>query len=336
MTWRLGVCVAALFAWGFCLGHFSNRNSKTLWLLLILATSIFSAFYFVFCFRPVVAGYQYATVLAVVPLGLLLPGLPAKTAWPGKTRIAWAAFICGFALIFCLGSNNQVFVPLSMSSFFLFLGLSIPAVGDGASAPFRMAGLAVSGLLVMMFLTLSAWALPYRQPAPLWSDDTLAQIPAGVGALRLTKSQGGFLNQLREITEGDFEPGTPVIDLTGRLPGVVYAMGGLLPKTPWMSSGYPGSGRAAVFALKRLTCLELAKAWVIMAEEPASFHFDPRVLSAAGLDHQNHYQLAGRAGLPVHDAADSPIVMDLLLLRPVDGWEARAETCQARRDAAAR
>jgi hypothetical protein len=331
MTWRLAACLALLLAWGTSLGLCSNRKRKRPWFGLISASGVLFAFYLAMFFSPIEDGHQKALFIAILPLGLLLADLIEKSPRPAYPRPAWAVLISALAFIFSLGTNNFLFVPLSMSSFFLLLGLAILTVADDPRAPFRMAGLALSGLMVVSALMLSAWANPYRQPAPLWADDVPVPIPSNGPALRLSEPQARFFSQLYEIIHERFEPGTPVIDLTGRLPGVIFAMGGLLPKTPWLFT--PGNSRTAVFALNRLSCQELARAWVIVAEAPLSFHFDPGILAAAGLDHQKHYQLAGRAELPTELPGGVLFVQGLLFLKPLDDWAVRAQVCQARRSA---
>jgi hypothetical protein len=337
-SWRLAACLALLLAWGTCLGLYTNRKRKRAWFGLISASGVLFAFYMAMFFSPIAYGYTKALFIAILPLGLLLADLIEKSPRPANPRPAWAVMICALALVFSLGTNNFLFVPLSLSSFFLLLGLAILTVADDPRAPFRMAGLALSGLMVVSVLMWSAWAVPYRQPAPLWEADVPVPIPFGGPALRFSKPQARFFSQLYEIIDERFEPGTPVIDLTGRLPGVIFAMGGLLPKTHWLSSS--GHHRAAVFALNRLTCQELARAWVIVDESPiplqldsSPFHLDHAILSAAGLDHQNHYQLAGRAELPILSEERGLLINDLLFLKPFDDWAVRARACQARRSA---
>jgi hypothetical protein len=330
-TWRLAAFLALLLAWGTCLGLGSNRKRKLAWFSQVSASAVLFAFYMAMFLSPIELGYQKALFIAILPLGLLLADLIEKSPRPAKPRPAWAVLICAMALVFSLGTNNFLFVPLSMSSFFLLLGFTILTVADDPRAPFRMAGLAFSSLMVVSALMWSAWAIPYRQPAPLWADDVPVPIPFNGPALRLSEPQARFFSQLYEIIHDRFEPGTPVIDLTGRLPGVIYAMGGLLPKTPWLFT--PGNSRTAVFALNRLTCQELARAWVIEAESPLPFHYDREILAAAGLDHQNHYQLVGRAGRPIWYVGSGLFIQDLLFLKPFDDWAVRAQACQARRSA---
>jgi hypothetical protein len=54
-----------------------------------------------------------------------------------------------------------------------------------------------------------------------------------------------------------------------------------LPKTPWIVSSYPGSDAFATFALKKLTCEQLAAAWLIISDLPTGV--DSGALLAAGL-----------------------------------------------------
>lgn len=61
------------------------------------------------------------------------------------------------------------------------------------------------------------------------------------------------------------------IDLSGSLPGAVFAIGGHMPVFPWILSGYPFSNALAQEYLKRLGYQRLARSWLITAETPGSF-----------------------------------------------------------------
>jgi hypothetical protein len=78
-------------------------------------------------------------------------------------------------------------------------------------------------------------------------------------------------------------PGTPIIDLTGRVPGALYALGGYTPKAFWLNSINPGSNRYAMRALLRIPCEDITKAWIIWEKNPPVRPLDPKILSPSGI-----------------------------------------------------
>jgi hypothetical protein len=126
-----------------------------------------------------------------------------------------------------------------------------------------------------LYLTFSAiqfgLASPYRLAAPVAMQDVPTQM--GWGAeLKLDSKTSEFITKLRnDSQQGGFCQGGPVIDLSGNLPGAVFAMGGLMPVFPWISAGYPFSNYFAQEYLKRLGPARLARSWLITAETPNTF-----------------------------------------------------------------
>jgi uncharacterized SAM-binding protein YcdF (DUF218 family) len=236
------------------------------------------------------------------------------------------------SVLFGLGSNNPAAVPLSLSSFFIFAALAALAARRGPGQAFRLAGLALTGAVVVAAITLRSWSQPYRQPAPLGLASVPVAVPLGGGSLRLAEPQAQFLESVYEIARrAGFQPMTPVVDLTGRLPGLVYAMRGSLPGAAWLGSGHPGSRQAAVMVLNRLSCLQLSAAWVVAAESPLPYHFDPGVLAEAGIDPESHYQLVGTARLLIEVGPRELAYQELLFLKPLPDWPAKVHSCLARR-----
>jgi hypothetical protein len=62
-----------------------------------------------------------------------------------------------------------------------------------------------------------------------------------------------------------------VIDLSGSLPGVVFAMGGWMPVFPWIFAGYPFSDHFAREVLKKVNGTLLAQSWLVTSDESGTF-----------------------------------------------------------------
>jgi hypothetical protein len=77
-----------------------------------------------------------------------------------------------------------------------------------------------------------------------------------------------YLHSLRQAAfSAGFSTGTPILDLTGRHPGTVFALGGAAPGLPWLIGGLPGSADMVRAALGRVSCQDLAKAWLLITVE---------------------------------------------------------------------
>jgi hypothetical protein len=137
-----------------------------------------------------------------------------------------------------------------------------------------------------LYLTFSAiqvgLASPYRLAAPV----AMQVVPTRMGwgaELKLDSKTSEFITRLRDdAQQGGFCEGGAVIDLSGNLPGAVFAMGGLMPVFPWISAGYPFSNYFAQEYLKRLGQARLARSWLITAETPNTF--SRRELESLGVD----------------------------------------------------
>jgi hypothetical protein len=137
-----------------------------------------------------------------------------------------------------------------------------------------------------LYLTFSAiqfgLASPYRLAAPVAMQVVPTQM--GWGAeLKLDSKTSEFITKLRnDSKQAGFCQGGAVIDLSGNLPGAVFAMGGVMPVFPWISAGYPFSNYFAQEYLKRLGPARLARSWLITAETPNTFSRPE--LEALGVD----------------------------------------------------
>jgi len=126
-----------------------------------------------------------------------------------------------------------------------------------------------------LYLTFSALQLglasPYRLAAPVAMQ--VVPTPMGWGSvLKLDSRTSEFVTKLRDdSSQAGFCQGGAAIDLSGGLPGAVFAMGGRMPVFPWISAGYPFSEHFAQEYLKRVGQVRLARSWLITAETPNTF-----------------------------------------------------------------
>jgi hypothetical protein len=64
-----------------------------------------------------------------------------------------------------------------------------------------------------------------------------------------------------------FEPNTPLIDLSGQSPGILYAIGAENIGSAWIIGDYPGSLKLAETALTRISCEKISVAWILFEKD---------------------------------------------------------------------
>jgi hypothetical protein len=176
--------------------------------------------------------------------------------------IPWAATLGASGAV-----RPQLVYYSGLSSFIAFVGVSIAA---------RKNTVAVTvASCVGLYMTFSAIGLgmasPYRLAAPI----AMQIVPTRMGwgsELKLDSKTSEFITTLqKDSKEGGFCQGDMAIDLSGSLPGVVFAIGGHMPVFPWIFTGYPFSNHFAQEYLRRVGQARLARAWLITSETPNSF-----------------------------------------------------------------
>ncbi|MDR1298560.1 MAG: hypothetical protein LBO05_14635 [Deltaproteobacteria bacterium] len=272
------------------------------------------------------AGPFGASVFALAGGGLAGRGKILKPA------LGWLALLGSFSFLFALGSNNYFTDLISESSFFLFLGFLIFLTRISSSKCFYkiLVCFMLLAQAISMAIIINAWTFPFLQVGKIWTYDVKMKVPLDGYYLTMPYPQAKFVDQWYNIAEiSGYDAKIPLIDLTGRLPGAMFILNGRLPKTAWMISGYLGSDDYAVAALKKLTCRELAEAWLIL-DTNFEVTFSPGVLLKAGVDFDGEYDMVGLAEYyPVGINTRQP-ALAVGLLAPGD-VETRAGACDMRR-----
>jgi len=134
---------------------------------------------------------------------------------------------------------------------------------------------------------------PYRQPQALRLNDTPIVVGPSGSSLMLSAGYAQYLADAKTTAlNANFISGTPMIDLTGQSPGILYALQAENLGQAWTIGGYPGSGKLAIAALNRSACEKIATAWVLFEPEgPRSLPAD--VLPALGADFPKNYTEMG-------------------------------------------
>jgi hypothetical protein len=169
------------------------------------------------------------------------------------------------------GTSNRI---VSQLPFFTGLWGFIGLVAISSGSGHRSFGATLAALicLTVTFLAVQdGLSAPYRLASRV--DMQVNPTPLGWGSeLKLDVITRDFIVTLRNRAEQEgFCKGDPAIDLSGTLPGAVFAMGGQLPVFPWIFAGYPFSYHFAREVLKRIDGSVLAQSWLITSDTPGSF-----------------------------------------------------------------
>ncbi|MHC2501528.1 putative membrane protein (GlpM family) [Bradyrhizobium barranii subsp. barranii] len=169
------------------------------------------------------------------------------------------------------GTSNRIIAQLPFfACLWGFIGLVAMSGGSGQGR-FGATLAALICLTVTFHGIQSGLSAPYRLPTPV--NKQVIPTPLGWGSeLNLDAITRDFIMTLRNRAgQEGFCQGDAVIDLSGRLPGAVYAMGGQMPVFPWIFAGYPFSDHFAREVLKRVDGSVLTQSWLITSDTPGSF-----------------------------------------------------------------
>ena len=155
--------------------------------------------------------------------------------------------------------------------------------------PIGLATLVITSILLRMSIE-----QPYRQSEPLRLNASSLEVGAYRSVLILSQSYADYISRAMTVSRtAGFEPGTPIIDLSGQSPGMLYALGGKSIGQAWTLGGYPGSLRLALAAFNRVDCADLVSAWLLV-EPKGPTSISSSLLFEQGLSFPAGYMVVGQ------------------------------------------
>lgn len=236
----------------------------------------------------------FAVVCGVAIAAFVLGRLKALKAVSAQ-QLAIAALFLIMPHIYAFGTNGNYWqAGGSAAIFWLLAGLSLlgPLIGKHSSwllgLPVAIATQAVTATLLQTGLE-----QPYRQPQPLRLNVSSVEIGPQKSALVLSESYAEYIDSaVVAAQKAGLQSNTPVIDLSGQSPGVLYAIGAENIGQPWTIGGYPGSLKLAEAALARISCEKIATAWLLFEKEgPRSIPAE--LMPSLGADFPSAYKQVG-------------------------------------------
>ncbi|WFU14572.1 hypothetical protein [Bradyrhizobium sp. CB3481] len=261
--------------------------------------------------RGLVLRTQIRTSIALATTFLILPHLFALGSFLNYWRVAWDA---------------ALFWMLAVVAF-----LS-PLAEQGRSFSTLVAVTVLAQLLTASVIN-AGIVKPFRQVKDLRAYTAVTPMPGG-GKLVLSELFHDYLTTARvQARAAGLEAGTPVIDLSGRSPGLLYVLEARALGLPWLAGGYPGSNALAVETLRLENCTDLAKAWVLIEPEGPRRLNEPGVMASFGSGQADYVAAATfvtRAS-PSLEYDEYPNAYRQFLLKPVRPAALAEQSCREAR-----
>ncbi|MEA2880826.1 MAG: hypothetical protein QOH32_45 [Bradyrhizobium sp.] len=297
-----------------------------------------------------------AAISLALVLGLLSPAVPATShqglqflalifapllcvAWPARRkcgasasrqRLSLAVFFAALPFVYVFGSTINYWLASQSAVFFWTLsGIAIMAPARPETDAWRrLSPLATVALAMTAVFVYRGMTTPYRQTHPLVADTEAVQTAGPAGRLLVSPDFASYINEVLGLSrDAGFTAGTPVIDLTGHYPGMLYLMAAMPAGAPWLIGGYPGSKTLAEKYLDRAACDELAGSW-ILTEPDGPRKLSPALLTQYGIDIQRDFAVVAVVDAPT---ASFPKSYKQQLLKPVRSRQDAVLACEAAR-----
>ena len=201
-----------------------------------------------------------------------------------------AIFLALLPWIYAFGTNNNPWHNMGFAAaFWVALAVVLTRAPSGPRAALAsLAAVTVVAVVASTGLLMSAMRHPYRQATPL--DEQEQPVTVRGSALRLSAETATYLREAAADSRAAGLPdGAPMLDLTGRSPGLVYALGARSPSDPWLIGGYPNSDQRVINGLQSVGCSELAVAWLLVEPTGLRRLTEGQVLGSIGASLEGDY-----------------------------------------------
>lgn len=237
------------------------------------------------------AAVPFAALLFVLTRWVRHLGVPAPFS---ASTLLMLAIPC-LAYAYAFGTNGNYWSTSAFAAFFWLMPALLPATSPDerldpvlSLAPFVLVTQVTTALVLQ-----TGMEQPYRQMQPLRLNEQAVEVGQPGSTLMLSGPYADYLNTATGMAKASgLVPGTPMIDLSGQSPGILYALQAHSLGLAWMIGGYPGSEKLAAFALASVPCEKLAQAW-ILSEPGGPRSLSDEVLGVIGADLALHYHQVG-------------------------------------------
>lgn len=243
------------------------------------------------------AGSYYGLLLLSIPFAaMLLAGIYNQKNGLRNVDYGSRYGALVFALlpfVYAFGTNNNYWVLASQASiFWVFSGVFFLKNMQRKELLATLLTMCLALQFIISVVLQVGANHPYRQPQAL-RNQTFEIALDGNSKLLVADSFGKYLEYVRATADAAaFKPGTPLIDLSGVSPGISYFLHANSVGQAWVIGGYPGSNRLAIEMQKRVTCKDLADAWLLV-EPNGVTQISTEILKEFGANWPEDYVLVG-------------------------------------------
>lgn len=277
-----------------------------------------------------------ALLVFAIPYATILIGFSAYR-FAGLVSISshqWVLFVYFLALpyVYAFGTNNNYYFSEPHVGFFWIISglIFLAPLLNASKVLTALIPIGIAAQIFTIVLLNPGIQNPYRQSESLVKNNVRTLIGERKSELILS---GGFSQYLTGaitlVGHNGFEKGTPVVDLSGQSPGLLYAIGAKSVAQAWMIGGYPGSNTIAEKMLARASCEDLAVAWILV-EPQGPRKLSEELLKKFGANLVADYQSIGSLNAPAGAGGYSEIRQQLIF-RPVRPKNLAIDACNTTR-----
>ena len=238
-------------------------------------------------------------IMLCIPVALMLIAVAQgklKQATTEQATQQWSLFLIlitlPYAFAFGTGGNYWTYAGF-VSLFWVLAGIGFVEPVNFNGRTFPLISIAICVELLTVFILLAPMQEPYYQPHALRDSKYRLEFGRRGSTLTIPDSYGRYIsNVIDEAKNGGFEPGTPVIDLTGHSPGVLYALQASSAGSPWIYGNFVNARGTAeivtVEILKSIDCGEISRSWLLL-EPGGPVSISSSTLNSAGIEVHNDY-----------------------------------------------
>lgn len=236
--------------------------------------------------------------------------------------------LLSFPHIYAFGTNANYWFNGAHAALFWVLSCFVPlSYVEPLNLRVKFAvALATVTLFISSFFINHAITQPYRQSESLRGYAKEVQFgPSGKVSVS-NDFYKYFSEVLKTADTANFKKNTPMIDLTGQSPGILYLINAKPLGQPWLVGAYPGSDELAVTSLALEECSTLAEAWLLAETDgPRSLNAS-KVLRSYGADMSLDYQAIGTFSTAPYTGGYAE-VRDQTLLKPLRSTLEATQSC---------
>jgi len=228
-----------------------------------------------------------------IPIAICLASawhIRQKPSFNFSVRYLLALLLAITPHMYAFGTNGNYWEAASDAGiFWIFAGLLLsPTILSSRIQWIFSSGIAAQ-LIVAILLT-TAMDAPYRQPESIKRNNySLPEVPRAKG-LVFSTSYGKYVEEVYGAAQKNgLKLNSPLIDLTGQSPGLIYLLGATNVGQAWIIGGYKGSNDTAAKVLQNVLCTTLSSAWLI-TESDGPRSISSEVLETVGLQISKNYE----------------------------------------------